>query len=111
MKNLLKINAMSVDLDSELGKKLLKTYNGFNYLSDDLDGAPIKIGTSVLKVNSEDGDITLNGTRGKVIGSISKMVEPEDAESEYCYTVVWDNKPSLPISTIGRKLQINHNIN
>ncbi len=48
----------------------VRLYNGRPYFSDGLDGAPIKIGSRVSKRNSQEDDITPDGTEGIVIGSI-----------------------------------------
>lgn len=88
----------------------LKKYNNHHYLSDDLDGAPIKIGSRIIKRNSEEDDNMPNGAKGKVIGSISQLIKPNEGEADYCYAVVWDGQ-NLPIGTIGRKIEIDKDFN
>lgn len=93
-------------MDSPAPISMQRLYNGILYVSDDLDGAPIKIGSRVCKINSEENDTTPNGTQGLVIGSISILIDPAiDGQSpDHCYTIVWDDKKQVPIGTIGRKL-------
>lgn len=86
-------------------KEYLKKYNNTFYLSDDLDGAPIKIGTRVIKINSEAGDNVPNGMGGKVIGSLSQPVRPPKQESNYLYAVIWDDK-DVVVGVVGKKLKI-----
>mgnify|MGYP001587211294 CR=1 FL=1 len=90
--------------------KYLKKHNNYYYFSDDLDGAPIKVGARIIKRNSEEGDNMPNGAKGKVIGSISQMIKPDNQEGDYCYTVVWSGQ-NLPIGTIGKKIEIDKSMN
>lgn len=90
--------------------KYLKKYNNSYYLSDDLDGAPIKIGTRIIKRNSEKGENVHDGMKGRVIGSISQLFKPDGMEADYCYTVIWDDK-DVAIATIGRKIEIDKSVN
>lgn len=86
----------------------LKNYKGFDYLSDDLDGAPLKIGASVIKINSQPNDNVRDGTKGKIIGSISTLIKPEGEppiEQTYFYTVIWEYQ-GLPVQVIGNKLKL-----
>lgn len=90
---------------SAMPANMIKYHNGYPYISDDADKAPIKIGSRVKKINSNKGDISLDGTEGKVIGSISLPIMFRGC-AEHGYTILWDNKPNIPIATIGRKLQV-----
>lgn len=93
----------AVELD-RLPKELIKFHNEFPFFSDNLDQAPIKIGTRVRKTNSGKGDTVEDGTLGRVIGSISTPV-PFGGRLEYGYTVVWDDtNGTIPIFIAGFKL-------
>lgn len=81
--------------------KYLKYYKSHPYVSDDEDGAPIKIGSKVRKTNSELGDLTANGALGTVIGSVSIPIK-----GEWAYAVVWDGMPNVPVGVIGKKLEL-----
>lgn len=83
-----------------------KNHEMLCYFSDNLDGAPIKMGSKVKKVNSEKGDGTPDGTEGRVIGSLSDPVTDGIMEPQYLYAVVWDDKKDFIIGTIGKKLEV-----
>lgn len=92
---------------SEVPEKFVKFYNGIAFLSDNLDKAPIKIGSKVSKINSEKGDTNANGALGTVIGSIATNVfMVKWGMVKYGYTVVWDGNKTLPISIIDQKLKL-----
>lgn len=87
--------------------KYQKTFGVSTYLSDDLDGAPLKIGTRVRKTNSQEGDIVKNGSQGKIIGSISEEIKiADDMRGQYLYSVVWDVMKNIAVNVIGEKLEI-----
>jgi hypothetical protein len=86
--------------------KELKTekYNGVSYLCDGKDEAPLKIGSRIIKINSEKGDGHKDGSKGIILGSISTAIEVEGIE-EYGYAVVWEGE-NFPVMVVGSKLRL-----
>lgn len=90
--------------------KYLKKHNNSYYFSDDLNEAPIKIGTRIMKRNSEEGDNVSDGMKGKVIGSISQLLKADGREADYCYAVIWDDE-DVAIGIMGKKIEIDKSVN
>lgn len=85
--------------------KTIKRYKGTGYLCDGKDKAPLKLGDKVKKVNSEEGDCHIDGSIGIILGSISEPIKIDDLPPQYCYAVIWEDKPDIVISTISNKLK------
>ena len=84
--------------------------------TDHLVKCAIPNGTRVRKVHSEPGDANHDGALGAIQSSfgpigedVASVLHAEgilDAEpSEFCYFVVWDDYPGLPVFTRGRKVE------
>lgn len=56
-------------------------------------------GTRIVKVNSEPGDSTKDGTNGTVLGSLV-------FDGQSLYFIEWDDKPKVAIGTIGEKVSL-----
>ena len=72
------------------------------YLSGQAGGA-IPNGTRVVKVVSEEGDRHGIGSLGIVVSSHGPI--PFRGKSEYGYFILWDDMPTVPILTVGFKLE------
>lgn len=77
------------------------------WLKGDADGA-VPIGGRVVKCNSEEGDLTPDGTEGTVVSSINV---PDNIGKElgvdviFFYFIEWDTEPDLPVGVIDKKLR------
>ena len=80
-------------------------WHGIDYFCDKLDGAPIKHGTRVKKVNSQEDDFHQDGNEGTVIGSFSIPIDHPELGTEHIYTVSWDSHKEIPVTIIGGKLE------
>lgn len=59
------------------------------FITNQADGAFLN-GTTVYKTNSEPGDLVINGTKGKVIGSIAHTYFLNGRLCKYGYFIKWD---------------------
>jgi hypothetical protein len=58
-------------------------------------------GSCVVKDGSDpDGDLTPDGIKGKILGSL------EAQNGRYAYFVEWDNKPKMPIFCVEEKMKL-----
>ncbi len=58
-------------------------------------------GSCVVKDGSDpDGDLTPDGIKGKILGSI------KTPDRRYAYFVEWDNKPKMPIFCVQEKMRL-----
>lgn len=58
-------------------------------------------GSCVVKNGSDPGgDITSDGIKGKILGSL------KTPEGEYAYFVEWDNKPKMPTFCVEEKMKL-----
>lgn len=58
-------------------------------------------GSLVVKNGSDpSGDVTPDGTKGKILGSLKA------AEGQYAYFVEWDNKPKMPVFCVQEKMRL-----
>lgn len=58
-------------------------------------------GSRVVKDgNDPDGDVTPNGTKGKILGSL------KTPDGIYGYFVEWDDKPKMPILCMEEKMKL-----
>lgn len=65
--------------------------------------------TRVIKVNSEEGDVTPDGSEGTVLKGLA--VDPElsidlPREVKHVYAVEWDSRPGIIINILDYKLAI-----
>lgn len=58
-------------------------------------------GSRVVKVESEPGDATPDGTGGKVLGSYSN---PDLFHGLIAYSIMWDNRPGYAVNTTALKV-------
>lgn len=87
--------------------KNIQMYKGVAYLCDGLDNAPLKLGDSIRKINSEEGDGHVDGSTGMILGSMSEPIEVKESglPPQYMYAVIWDDTLNVVISTISNKLE------
>ena len=58
-------------------------------------------GSCVVKDGHDpDGDVTPDGIKGKILGSL------KTPDGKYAYFVEWDNKPKMPIFCVQEKLRL-----
>lgn len=81
----------------ESGVKMIGELLGIAYIDEDADGA-LPRGVRVIKIGSEDGDGHPDGSRGKILGSVS------DPEQGIAYFVEWDDSPRVPVLVIAHKI-------
>lgn len=54
--------------------------------------------TVVYKINSQPNDVTPDGARGVVIGSID--VRDQRKAASFAYFVKWDHTPNVPVAVV-----------
>lgn len=59
-------------------------------------------GTDIVKTRSEAGDANKDGTRGRVLGSVS---HPDVQNGAVMYFVEWRNAPRVAVGVIGFKVE------
>lgn len=77
------------------------------WLRGDADGA-VPIGGRVVKCNSEENDLTPDGTEGTVVSSINvpdSIGKELGVDVVFFYFIEWDGGPEQPVGVIDRKLR------
>lgn len=87
----------------------IASYPGYvgAFTKEQAEGA-IPNGSTVMKARSEDGDTTMDGTIGIVLGSIDgTLIMPDVMEktgAKFMYWIEWINRPGFAVATADFKI-------
>lgn len=80
-----------------------KEHKGTPYFDDEKDAAPIKKNSIVKKINAKGAEV-VDGTKGKVIGSVSD--ESDNENKKYLYSVVWEGYEDRAVTLLPKNIEL-----